>query len=233
MGCIPSKALLDSSEHYHNAAENFEKQGILTKGLSLDFKKMVGRKDEIVKQICQGVSFLMKKNNITVLTGHGSFRGPRQLQVQPEKGEAEQIEASNVILATGSKPATLPFITLDKQRIITSTEALSLPKVPKHLIVIGGGVIGLEMGSVYARLGAKVSVVEYTDRLIPTMDETMGAELAKVLRPLGFTYYLSHKVTGATATNKGVNVEAEDSFGQIDSLVGRLLSGFCGTEALY
>ena len=220
VGCIPSKALLDSSEHYHNAAVHFKKQGILLKGLSLDFKQMVARKDEVVKQICQGVSFLMKKNKITVFRGHGSFTGPNKLKIQPDTGSSEQIEATYIILATGSKPATLPFIKIDKQRVITSTEALSLPKVPEHLVVIGGGVIGLEMGSVYARLGTKVSVVEYMNRLIPTMDETMSVELEKVLRPLGFTYHLSHKVTSVATQDSKVSIQAEDSSGKQLELSG-------------
>lgn len=220
VGCIPSKALLDSSEHYHNAKANFAGQGIKIQGLSLDFKKMVARKDEVVEQICQGVGFLMKKNKITVFTGHGSFETPHQIRIQPDKGKAEHIEAAHIIIATGSKPATLPFIQLDKKRIISSTEALALSKPPKHLIVIGGGVIGLEMGSVYARLGTKVSVVEYMDRLIPTMDETMSQELAKVLQPLGFAYYLSHKVTAVQTQGTTVAVKAEASSGKQITLKG-------------
>ena len=220
VGCIPSKALLDSSELYHSAAINFKKQGILLKGLKLDFKQMVARKDEVVKQICQGITFLMKKNKISVFTGHGSFSGPHHLQIRSDTGTVEHIEATHIILATGSKPATLPSLTIDKKRIITSTEALSLSEVPRHLIIIGGGVIGLEMGSVYARLGTKVSVVEYMNRLIPTMDETMSTELAKVLRPLGFTYYLSHKVTNVASYDKKVSIQAEDSSGKQLALSG-------------
>ena len=214
VGCIPSKALLDSSEHYHNATTHFQKHGILLQGVSLDLQQLMGRKDKVVRQICQGVSYLMKKNKVTVLNGHGSFESPTQLRVKPKKGNETRLEATYTMIATGSKPATLPFIPLDKQRVITSTEALSLPEVPKHMIVIGGGVIGMELGSVYARLGAKVSVVEYLDSLIPTMDETMGVELAKVLQPLGLTYYLSHKVTDVKAQKSTVEVHANDPAGK-------------------
>ena len=213
VGCIPSKALLDSSEHYHNASAHFTKHGISFKGLSLDFKQMIARKEKIVSQLCQGIAYLMKKNKITVYTGHGCFESPHQIQIST-KGKSESIEAAHIIVATGSKPSVLPFIKLDKKRVITSTEALNLGQVPKHLIVIGGGVIGLEMGSVYARLGTKVSVIEYFDHLIPSMDQTMGLELAKTLEPLGFTYYLSHKVTSVEARGSVVEVAAEASAGE-------------------
>ena len=220
VGCIPSKALLDSSEYYRHASSGLEKHGITIQGLSLDLQRMLGRKDALVSQLCQGISFLMKKNRISVYTGHAFFESPHQIGIQPNKGTREQIEAKHTIIATGSKPSLLPFITLDKKRVITSTEALKLPEVPDHLIVIGGGAIGLEMGSVYARLGSKVSVIEYLDRLIPQMDETMGEEMAKVLQPLGFKYYLSHKVTSVSAQEKGVEVQAEGPSGSSVRLTG-------------
>ena len=220
VGCIPSKALLDSSEHYHNAAANFEKQGILIKGLSLDFKRMIGRKDKIIQQICQGVSYLMKKNKITVFEGSAAFSSATELSIRSNTGTNTAIEAVNIVIATGSKPLALPFITLDKKRVITSTEALALKEVPKHLLVIGGGVIGMELGSVYARLGAKVSVIEYMDRLVPTMDGSLGPELAKALEPLGFSYHLSHKVTAVERSGKEITLQAEGPDGQSTTLKG-------------
>lgn len=196
VGCIPSKALLDSSEHYHNAAHTFKNHGIDLKELKVNFKQMIERKREVVKQNVDGIQYLMKKNKIDVFQGLGSFKNKSTVSIAKEDGKKEEIEGKNILIATGSKPANLPFISLDKERIITSTEALELKEVPKHLIIIGGGVIGLELGSVYARLGAKVSVVEYLDSIIPTMDKTMGKELQKSLKKLGMEFYLKHKVTG-------------------------------------
>ena len=220
VGCIPSKALLDSSEHYHNAKDKFKAHGIGLSGLKVDFKQMVKRKDEVVKQTCSGIGLLMKKNKITVLHGHGSFVDQTTLQVQSGKGKAEQIKADKIIIATGSKPTEIPGIPIDKKRIITSTEALNLPGIPKHLILIGGGIIGLEMGSVYARLGAKVTVIEFLDTIIPTMDKTMAKELQKSLKTLGIEFFLKHKVTSAKAKGKEVLVKAEDSKGKETSFKG-------------
>ena len=220
VGCIPSKALLDSSEHYHNAKDKFKAHGIGLSGLKVDFKQMIKRKDEVVEQTCSGIGFLMKKNKIKVLHGHGSFVDQTTLQVKPEKGKAEQIKAEKIIIATGSKPTEIPGIPIDKKRIITSTEALNLPGIPKHLILIGGGIIGLEMGSVYARLGAKVTVIEFLDTIIPTMDKTMAKELQKSLKALGIEFFLKHKVTSAKAKGKEVLVNAEDSKGKEASFKG-------------
>ncbi len=211
VGCIPSKALLDSSEHYHNAEKTFETHGIGLSNLKVNMKQMIARKADVVQQNTEGVSYLMKKNKIQVYTGVGSFVDAHTIKISGEK--EEQITAKNIIIATGSKPSSLPGISIDKKRIITSTEALELTEVPKHMIIIGGGVIGLELGSVYARLGAKISVVEYTDSLIPSMDKALGKELQKVLKKLGFEFYFNHKVTGATAKGKAVNVTAEDKTG--------------------
>ncbi|MCB9262419.1 MAG: dihydrolipoyl dehydrogenase [Flavobacteriales bacterium] len=214
VGCIPSKALLDSSEHYHAAQHKFEKHGINVTGLSVDFGQMVSRKNDVVSQMTKGVEFLMKKNKIDVHIGMGSFIDKNTVLV---KGETEtKITGKNIIIATGSKPSSLPGINIDKKRIITSTEALNLPEIPKSLIVIGGGVIGLELGSVYARLGTEVSVVEYMDSIIPTMDKGLGKELNRVLKKLGFNFYLSHKVTSVTAKGKTVSVKAEGNKGEIE-----------------
>ena len=218
VGCIPSKALLDSTEHYHNAETTFSDHGIKLTGLKADLGQMIKRKGEVVSQTTQGIDFLMKKNKIDVLQGLGSFVDKNTIKVTGEKEQT--ITTDKVIIATGSKPSSLPFIKLDKKRVITSTEALQLKEVPKHLVIIGGGVIGLELGSVYARLGAKVSVIEYMDSLIPTMDATMGRELKKVLKKLGFEYYLKHKVTEVKSTARTVTVNAENSKGELVEVKG-------------
>lgn len=221
VGCIPSKALLDSSEHFHNASHTFKEHGIELKDLKVNFKQMIARKRTVIEQTCGGIDFLMKKNNIDVHNGFGSFKNKNTIVVTPEKGKAVELTAKNTIIATGSKPASFPFIKLDKKRVITSTEALELSEVPKHLIVIGGGVIGLELGSVYARLGAKVSVVEYLDGIIPTMDKSLGKELQKNLKKeLGFEFYLSHKVTDVKGSAKEAIVKAENKKGEIIELKG-------------
>ncbi|MGI8893950.1 MAG: dihydrolipoyl dehydrogenase [Bacteroidia bacterium] len=216
VGCIPSKALLDSSEHFHNAKENFEQHGINLENLSVDMKQMIKRKDEVVKQTVDGVNFLMKKNKIDVYTGHGSFAGKKSINIKKEDSKTETIEFKNAIIATGSKPSTIPGIEIDKKRIFTSTEILNLTEIPKELIIIGGGVIGLELGSVYARVGTKVKVIEYMDSIIPTMDRTMGKELTKVLKKLGFEFYLQHKVSSVSVKGKTVTVKAENISGKGD-----------------
>ncbi len=215
VGCIPSKALLDSSEHFHNAQHTFTEHGIDIKGgVKVNLAQMIKRKQDVVDQTVNGINFLMKKNKIDVYTGHGSFVDNKTISIAKPDGFTEQITAKNTIIATGSKPASLPFIQIDKKRVITSTEALKLEEVPKHMIIIGGGVIGLELGSVYARLGAKVSVVEFMDSIIPTMDRTMGKELQKSLKKIGFEFYLSHKVKEVTAKGKTVTVKADNSKGE-------------------
>ena len=209
VGCIPSKALLDSSEHFHNATHHFATHGIDISKPKVNLPQMISRKDEVVKQTCDGISFLMKKNKIDVFVGTGSFLSTTEIQVAKKDGEIVKLTAKNTIIATGSKPMSLPGVEINKKNIITSTEALKLKEVPKHMIVIGGGVIGVELGSVYARLGAKVSVVEYADSIISTMDLTMGKELKRVLDKQGFDFYLAHKVTSVTAKGKAVTVTAE------------------------
>ncbi len=209
VGCIPSKALLDSSEHYHNASHNFKTHGIDLKDLRVNFKQMIKRKDEVVSQTVGGVDFLMKKNKIDVHHGIGSFVDKNTISITGSDKKKQEIKSAKIVIATGSKPLILPFIKLDKRRVITSTEALNLKEIPKHMIIIGGGVIGLELGSVYARLGAKITVVEILDNLIPTMDKTMGKELQKVLKKEGFEYYFKHKVTAVNLKGKQVTVTAE------------------------
>jgi dihydrolipoamide dehydrogenase len=213
VGCIPSKALLDSSHQYHDAVHKFESHGIQIGTPKIDFKQMIARKQGVVDQMTKGVDFLMKKNKIDVYTGLGSFVDANTIKISGEK--EEQISAKNIVIATGSKPSTIPGIEIDKKRVITSTEALSLPEIPKHLIVIGGGVIGMEMGSVYKRLGADVSVVEYAPSLIPTMDASLGKEMGRVMKKEKMKLYLSHKVTKVETKGKKVTVTAEGKKGEV------------------
>ena len=220
VGCIPSKALLDSSEHFHNAEHTFKEHGIDIPKPKVNLKQMIARKDDVVDQNVKGVDFLMKKNNIDVYHGLGSFIDKNTISIKGDDHKEQVITSEKVIIATGSKPSSLPFINIDKKRVITSTEALTLKEVPKNMIIIGGGVIGMELGSVYARLGAKVTVVEFLDRLIPGMDSTMSKELQKVLKKLGFEFYFKHKVTGVKATAKTVTVTAETPKGDTIDLKG-------------
>ncbi|UNY98470.1 dihydrolipoyl dehydrogenase [Zhouia spongiae] len=214
VGCIPSKALLDSSHHYHDAVKHFEEHGIEIPGeVKVNLEKMIARKQAVVDQTSGGVKFLMDKNNIDVYEGLGSFADATHIEIKKNDGSTEQIEAKNTIIATGSKPSTLPFIDIDKERIITSTEALKLKEIPKHLVVIGGGVIGLELGQVYSRLGAEVTVVEFMDKIIPTMDADLSKELTKVLKKQGFKINTSHKVKEVTRKGDQVIVKADDKKG--------------------
>jgi dihydrolipoamide dehydrogenase len=220
VGCIPSKALLDSSEHYYNASHAFKTHGINLENLSVDMAQMMKRKTEVVAKNTGGISFLFKKNKIDGYQGIGSFKDKNTIIIKKPDGTEQEISGKNIIIATGSKPSSLPFIKIDKKRIITSTEALTLTEVPKHMILIGGGVIGLELGSVYARLGAKVSVIEFMDSIIPTMDRSLGKELQKVLQKQGMEFYMGHKVTGATAKGKEVTVAFESPNGEKKELKG-------------
>ncbi|MBL0328397.1 MAG: dihydrolipoyl dehydrogenase [Bacteroidetes bacterium] len=214
VGCIPSKALLDSSEHFHNATHTFTEHGIDVKDVKVNLAQMIKRKGEVVKQTCDGINFLMKKNKITVLNGHGSFVNKNTIEITGADGKKNQIETAKTIIATGSKPTSLKGIEIDKKRVITSTEALQMTEVPKHMVIIGGGVIGLELGSVYARLGAKISVVEFTGGIISTMDAALGKELQKSLKKLGFEFYFNHKVTGVVTKGKEVIVSADNAKGE-------------------
>ncbi|WP_106791235.1 dihydrolipoyl dehydrogenase [Aquimarina sp. Aq78] len=221
VGCIPSKALLDSSHHYEHAVKHFADHGIEIPGdVKINLEKMIARKQSVVDQTCDGVSFLMKKNKIDVFEGVGSFKDATHVNITKADGTVETIEAKNTIIATGSKPSTLPFIKIDKKRVITSTEALKLKEVPKHLVIIGGGVIGLELGQVYRRLGAEVSVVEYMDRIIPGMDKALSKELQKVMKKQKSKIYTSHKVTGVSVSGDEVTVTADDKKGNPVELKG-------------
>lgn len=208
VGCIPSKALLDSSEHYHNATHTFEEHGIKVSDVSADISQMIDRKNKVVEQTCNGVKFLMDKNNIDVLHGTGSFVDKNTIKITDKDGKESTVETKNTIIATGSKPNFFPGMEPDKKRIITSTEALDLKEIPGSAIVIGGGVIGLELGSVWSRLGSKVNVVEFASSIIPTMDGTMGKELTKVLKKMKMKFNLEHRVQNVENTGKGVIVTA-------------------------
>ncbi|WP_165749868.1 dihydrolipoyl dehydrogenase [Cellulophaga sp. Z1A5H] len=221
VGCIPSKALLDSSHHYEDAIKHFEEHGIEISGeIKLNLEKMISRKQSVVDMTTKGVEFLMSKNKIDVFTGTGSFKDATHINVAKNDGTTETIEAKNTIIATGSKPSTLPFIKLDKERVITSTEALELKEVPKHMIVIGGGVIGLELGQVYKRLGAEVTVVEFMDRIIPGMDGALSKELMKVLKKQKIKFQLSHKVKSVERNGNEVIVKADNKKGEEITFTG-------------
>ena len=212
VGCIPSKSLLDSSHHFETAEKHFSEHGIEIEGaLKINFKQMIDRKAAVVEQTTKGIDYLMEKNKIEVFKGLGSFVDATHVQIDGKTPET--IEAKNCIIATGSKPASLPFITIDKERIITSTEALKLKEIPKHLVVIGGGVIGLELGQVYRRLGAEVSVIEYADRITPVMDSGLSRELMKVMKKQGVKFHLSHGVNKVVRKGNTVQITATDKKG--------------------
>lgn len=209
VGCIPSKALLDSSEHYHNAHHTFKTHGIDLKDLKVNMPQMIRRKNEVVLDNVKGVEFLMKKNKIDVYHGHGSFVSNNRIRITGEGNAVQEIDTQKVIIATGSKPIVPPAFNYDKKRVITSTEALNIEKVPGSMLIIGGGVIGLELGSVYARLGTEIHVVEYLDRIIPTMDGDCSRELSKSLKKLGMQFHLRHAVTEVTPGKTKVKVTAK------------------------
>jgi len=213
VGCIPSKALLDSSEHYHDVHTKFEAHGIKMTGVSVDFEQMMKRKQGVIDDNTAGVEYLMKKNKVDIIKGLGSFKDKNTITITDDKGKASEITTEKVIIATGSEPSSLPFIKLDGKRVITSTEALSLPKIPKTMMVIGGGVIGVELGSVYARLGTKVTVIEYADSIIPSMDKDLGKELMKSMKKLDVEFNLSTGVTEVKSTSRQVTAKAKDKKG--------------------
>jgi len=219
VGCIPSKALLDSSHHFEDAVKHFDTHGIeIPSEVKVNLEKMMARKQSVVDQTTVGIEFLMKKNKIDVFQGVGAFKDATHITISGAVNEV--IEAKYTIIATGSKPSTLPFAKIDKERIITSTEALKLKEIPKHLIIIGGGVIGLELGQVYKRLGSEVTVVEYMDRIIPSMDKGLSKELAKVLKKQKFKINTSHKVASVKRVDDRVSVQAENKKGETVTFEG-------------
>ena len=220
VGCIPSKSMLDSSHHYENALHNFEDHGISVEGkIKLDLDKMMSRKSSVVEQTTKGLEYLMNKNDVTVFHGFGSFKDESTIEINTD-GNTQTIKGNNIIIATGSKPTKLPFADYDGERIISSTEALKLSEVPKHLIVVGGGVIGLELGQVYSRLGAKVTVLEFQDRIIPNMDSSLSKELTKVFKKSGVKVNTSHKVSSIERKGDSVFIVAENKNGESETFEG-------------
>ncbi len=221
VGCIPSKALLDSSHHYEDAIKHFEEHGIDIPGeVKVNLKQMIARKQGVVDQTTKGIEFLMDKNKIDVYQGVGSFKDATHINIDKADAKTETIEAKHIIIATGSKPSSLPFIKIDKERVITSTEALELKEIPKHMIVIGGGVIGLELGQVYKRLGSEVTVIEFMDRIIPGMDGGLSKELMRSLKKQKVKFNLSHKVKSVERKGNEVIVKADDKKGQEVTFTG-------------
>jgi dihydrolipoamide dehydrogenase len=212
VGCIPSKALLSVSEKYSHAAHDFAGLGIDVGTPKIDLKKMMGHKDKVVAANTQGIAFLFKKNKVDHHVGLGAITAPGQVQVTG-KGGVKNLTAKHIVIATGSEPTPLPGVTVDEEKIVTSTGALKLATVPKSLVVIGGGVIGLEMGAVWGRLGAKVTVVEYLDRLMPGMDAELSKESKKIFEKQGMAFKLSTKVTKAEVTKSGVTLTVEPAAG--------------------
>ena len=220
VGCIPSKALLDSSENYHNLVHKFKDHGISADGVSFNLSKMIERKNQVVESNTKGIEYLMDKNKITVISGFGKFKDATHLIIKKDDSSEQEIEATNIVIATGSEPSNLPFVEMDYQRIITSTEALEMKEVPKHLLVVGGGAIGIELGSVYLRLGSEVTVVEYADSIIPTMDKSLSKELQRVLKKQGMKFYTSTQVKEIKKEGEIVQLIANDNNGKQISIEG-------------
>jgi len=209
VGCIPSKALLSSSEHYEFMSQHAAEHGIGVDGIRLDLAKMLKRKDDVVGQNTKGIEFLFRKNKITWAKGRGALRANNVVEVTAADGTVTTYQAKNVIIATGSLPIELPFLKFDEERVLSNTGALKIPEVPKHLIVIGGGVIGLELGSVWRRLGAKVTVVEFMPTILPGMDEAIVKEAEKVFKKQGLVLRTGSKVTGARREGAAVFIDVE------------------------
>lgn len=217
VGCIPSKALLDSSEHYHNAHKTFAEHGVMLENLAVDMNQMIDRKAKVVDENVKGIDFLMKKNKIDVIKGFGSFKDAQTITVTADDGSTSEVSSDKVIIATGSVPNVPASFNFDGKRVISSTEALEIREVPKRMVVVGGGVIGMELGSVFGRLGTEVEVVEYMERIIPTMDKDCGKQLQRSLKGLGFKFHLKHMVNEVKPSEDGVKVVvqkrgSEDTF---------------------
>lgn len=211
VGCIPSKALLDSTENYHSAQTKFAEQGIEIKEMKLNFHQLMQRKNEVVRQNTSGLNFLMKKNKISVFEGTASFLSNTTITVQKKDNTKQTLTGTHFIIATGSKPSDIKGVSIDKKRIISSTEALTLEEKPTSMIIIGGGVIGAEMASIYGRIGTRVTIIEYADSLIPTMDKELGRALQKTLTKNGINVLLNHKVQTAVNHGNSVSVSYQDA----------------------
>ncbi len=213
VGCIPSKALLHASEMFDDANHSFAKIGIKVGGVELDLPAMMAYKDDTVKGLTRGIEFLFKKNKIDYVKGWGTFKDKNTIEVKAPDGSTSTVTGKSIVIATGSEPASIPGVTIDENRIVSSTGAIALGEVPKHLVVIGGGVIGLELGSVWQRLGSKVTVVEFLDRIVPGVDDEVAKEFDKILRKQGFVIKTGTKVTKVEQTNAGLKVSVEPAKG--------------------
>jgi dihydrolipoamide dehydrogenase len=212
VGCIPSKAMLHASEFYEAAQQDFAGMGIEVTGLRLNLERMLAQKADAVKGLTDGVAFLMKKNKVTVIKGAGRINGPGKVVVKTEKGDVE-LEAKNIVIATGSEPTPLPGIDFDEERIVSSTGALTLKAVPKHLILVGAGIIGLELGSVWRRLGAQVTCVEYLDRILPGADGEVAKQAQRIFQKQGIAFKLGMKVTGVEKLKTKLKLAMEPAKG--------------------
>jgi len=218
VGCIPSKALLHASERFHEAREDFAKLGIKVK-VELDLPAMMAQKTKVVGELTKGVEFLLKKAKSEAIVGEARITSPGKVSVKLADGKTRELSARNIIIATGSDVAPLPGVTIDEKQIVSSTGALSLTEVPKRLLVVGAGVIGLELGSVYRRLGAEVTVVEFLDRITPGIDGEVGKAFQRILTKQGFNFQLSTKVTGVEKTKTGLKVSVEPAAGGDKSVI--------------
>src|SRR5712671_4780986 len=214
IGCIPSKALLQSSEKFAEAGRDLAEHGVKVGEVALDLGSMMGRKDKVVTTLTRGVEFLFRKNKVDWLKGKGRITAPGRVAVDGTDGAAREVEATSIIIATGSESTPLPGIGIDEKRIVSSTGALSLDRVPDRLAVIGGGYIGLELGSVWQRLGAKVTVVEVLDHIVPNMDRELGTALQRVLARSGIEFKLGTKVAGLRETPEGLTLDLEGAASQ-------------------
>jgi len=209
VGCIPSKALLQSSHHFESAAHEFASHGVKTGKVGLDLKTMLGRKDKVVEDLTKGIEFLLKKNKVDYVIGAGTVKDAGTVEVTAADGKTQTLKTDAIVIATGSDVAPLPGVDIDEKRIVSSTGALSLAKVPAHLVVVGGGVIGLELGSVWRRLGARVTVVEFLDAILPGMDGEIVKQMTRTLKKQGMTFMLKSKMTAAKASKDGVELIVE------------------------
>jgi dihydrolipoamide dehydrogenase len=209
VGCIPSKALLQSSHHFEQASHEFAAHGVKTGKVALDLKTMLGRKDKVVDDLTKGIEFLLKKNKVDYIVGAGTITAADTLEVKPASGEKQVLKSKNIVIATGSDVAPLAGVTIDEKQIVSSTGALALAKVPKSMVVVGGGVIGLELGSVWRRLGAEVTVIEFLDNILPGMDGEVVKQMTRTLKKQGMKFKLKAKVTAAKSTKAGVILSVE------------------------
>jgi dihydrolipoamide dehydrogenase len=212
VGCIPSKALLNISHKYHEAHHKFKDLGIHAEKISFDINKVMDKKTRVVNSLTSGIEMLFKKNKVTYLKGYGKFKDPKTLVVEGPDGKYQEVTAKNFIIATGSEPNNLPggVLPIDEKRVVSSTGALSFKEVPKKLIVVGGGVIGLELGSVYLRLGSQVDVVEFGAGILPSFDHEVSDYFLKLLKKQGMHFHLNHKVVGGSVQGNTVKLTAED-----------------------